>query len=219
MPGTTGVAATAPGAGPVLDRGPAPSVSPPPSSRPGTAVASADPGRVAPGAGGAGPTPADGGGVRPVPFPTTGAGGRRRAARRREDPRPAGSDASAGGPGNAVGPAGADPAAPEGSPAGPASSTPPPGGPPGPATGGHGHPGAGSPAAPGPLDAAPLGVTPVTGGAGDHRLPPRRVEYLVDPDPAGWGADATRRVAPPVLGEDDDHDARDGRGGERGAPS
>ena len=56
----------------------------------------------------------------------------------------------------------------------------------------------------GPLDAAPLGMAPVTGGAEEHRLPPRRTEYLVDPDPAGWGADAARRVAPPVLGEDDD---------------
>jgi hypothetical protein len=31
----------------------------------------------------------------------------------------------------------------------------------------------------------------------------------VDPDPVGWGADATRRVAPPVLGEDDEDDVGD----------
>jgi hypothetical protein len=59
----------------------------------------------------------------------------------------------------------------------------------------------------------------MTGGAGEHRLPPRRVEYLVDPDPAGWGADATRRVAPPVLGEDGDDGDDDRREGERRTPS
>jgi hypothetical protein len=53
----------------------------------------------------------------------------------------------------------------------------------------------------------------VGGGTGELRLPPRRVEYLVDPDPAGWGADAARRVAPPVLGADEDEDD------ERGAPT
>jgi hypothetical protein len=74
----------------------------------------------------------------------------------------------------------------------------------------------------------------MSGGVGEHRLPTRRIEYLVDPDPAGWGADAARRVAPPVLGEDDGgdtahrtaHDTADGTsadtgddGGAPGAPS
>jgi hypothetical protein len=61
----------------------------------------------------------------------------------------------------------------------------------------------------------------VTGGTEEHRLPPRRIEYLVDPDPAGWGADAARRVAPPVLGEDGDEGTeRDGEhDDEPGTPS
>jgi hypothetical protein len=63
----------------------------------------------------------------------------------------------------------------------------------------------------------------MSGRVGEHRLPTRRVEYLVDPDPAGWGADAARRVAPPVLGEDDG-DTADGMDagddtGAHGAPS
>ncbi|HEY2223603.1 hypothetical protein [Actinomycetospora sp.] len=196
VPGGSGAA----GAGPVPDR-PGPSVpapsSPPgaPSSPPGAAssrpgAAATDAGRATPGA--AASRGADG--VRPVPLPA--------AEVRRPDPRRTTRPGSAPDAGTAPDThlaGGPDP--------GEATHPASPGDHPG-ATGTGGHGSVGS-AAPGPLDAVPFGPAPVGGGAGEHRLPPRRTEYLVDPDPVGWGADATRRVAPPVLGEDDEDDVGD----------
>ncbi|NMO90134.1 WXG100 family type VII secretion target [Actinomycetospora sp. TBRC 11914] len=201
LPGGPGTAATA-----VPDRGPAPPGSGPSVSGPSgsgspvsgpsvPAPASSAPGATPPGSPGpadtgrAVPAAGDAGGVRPVPLPTTGPGSRRPSGRRRDDP-PQRADDGATPPAAASATDGAPPSSPP--------SSPPDGHAPGTDTGGHGHP------SPGPLDAAPFGLTPVGGGTGEHRLPPRRTEYLVDPDPAGWGADATRRVAPPVLGEADD---------------
>ncbi len=196
-PGSAGVPAAVP------DRGPAPSASGPPAPGLSPAAGPSDAGRVTTGA------PASGsadGGVRAVPFPTTGTSARRPGARRR------GEGSRTGSPQHPATDAGTPPAA--------APPPAPPAGAPPASTGhadasdagGHGHP------APGPLDAAPFGLAPVTGGPGEHRLPPRRTEYLVDPDPAGWGADTGRRVAPPVLGET--RDAADpADGGDPAEPS
>ncbi len=230
-----GVTATARGAGPVLEHGPAtpsPAVGPTTSSpaTPGGAApggvaqggatqsgAAASAGPVDPGrAPGAPLTPVsgDGGSGRPVPFAAPGSAGRSSTGRRREA-RPGGPGQPGPGqtgPGHAgPGPSGlghtehGDPAAASANgPAGTAPAGSDPGQTTAPPDGHPSRPDAGAQPVPGPLDAAPLGIAPATGGPDEHRLPPRRTEYLVDPDPAGWGADAARRVAPPVLGEDDD---------------
>lgn len=150
--------------------------------------------------------PAAEGGARAVPVPAPGLAGRRERPGRRDE-RAGSPQGEVSGRGQTPDPGsdrpGRDAAtAPAGTPPGAGAADP---GAPGAPDGRSGHTDPGAAPGLGPLDAAALGAAPlgVVPGGEEQHLPARRSEYLIDPDPAGWGTDAGRRVAPPVLGESD----------------